>query len=59
MTLPQCLTLAQIVKLEKLPEDTRVVAWCVTPPGPVVKTAKGVLKVIKPDGRLAKAQAFS
>jgi hypothetical protein len=55
-TLPQCLTLAQVTKLERLPEDTRVVGWSATPPGPVVRRADGLLKVIKPDGRLAVAR---
>jgi hypothetical protein len=54
--LPPCLTLAQVTKLARLPEDTRVVGWCATPPGPIVKRADGLLKVIKPDGRLAVAR---
>lgn len=55
-SLPQCLTLAQVTKLERLPEDTRVVGWCHVPAGPIVKRADGLLKVIKPDGRLAVAR---
>ena len=52
-TVPPTLTLAQITKLERLPETSKVIGWNSRPPGPIVQNDNGNLRVVKPDGRLA------
>lgn len=53
MTTVRTLTVAQAIRLDKLPHDTQVVGWLTQPTGPIVRKPDGQLRLIRPDGRLA------
>jgi hypothetical protein len=50
------LSFAQHVRLEKLPEETRVVGWSDEPRGPVIRYPNGQRRVVTDLGRLVVAK---